>query len=163
MKEDESLPYGWKEPQHKKLRRMETEVEEDDTLDLSDWWPLVEGICRRAGILKRRLVKDKERVLRRMEVLKMEEIIADIPEWWRRAIGEDPLQSPKTITARVACQDQDMLMLRAREASHPSSHLEDSLQQDHQHKDPSNGVISWLGLWAGGGGWRTWGRRREQL
>ena len=70
VKEDESLPYGWKEPQHKKLRRMETEVEEDDTLDLSDWWLLVEGICGRAGILKRTLVKDKERFLRRMEVTK---------------------------------------------------------------------------------------------
>ena len=38
-------------------------------------------------MLKRKLVKDNERVLRRMEVLKVEEIIADIPDWWRRAMS----------------------------------------------------------------------------
>ena len=72
--DDESLPDSWKEPQHKKLRRMETEVEDRNTLDLSDWWPLVEGMCKRAGMLRKKLLMDKERVLRRMQVLETEKI-----------------------------------------------------------------------------------------
>ena len=52
---------------------MQPEVEEDETLDLSAWRTMVEGMYNRAGLLKRKLMKDKERVSRKMKVIKRRE------------------------------------------------------------------------------------------
>jgi hypothetical protein len=60
--------------------------------------------------LKRRLDNDRARVLRRTEVMDIDRILSDSQDWWKIALAwvENPPQSPKTINARVACQDQDM-------------------------------------------------------
>ena len=42
----------------------------------------------------------------------IDRILSDSQDWWKRALAwvevENPPQSPKTITARVSCQDQDI-------------------------------------------------------
>ena len=50
---------------------------EDEAYDLTGWWVRVEGICNRAGKLKKKLDKDRERVLRRMETMRIDELISD--------------------------------------------------------------------------------------
>ena len=76
--EDDTIPEGWKTTApNKKLKKM---LPEDDSLDLNDWWNMVEGGCLRFGILRRRLDEDRARVLRMMEVMDTDRILSDSQE-----------------------------------------------------------------------------------
>ena len=94
-REDETVPEGWKAGQNKRLKRMSLEAE---VWDLADWWTLAEGMCLRAGKLKRRICLDKARVLRMMETYNMDRILSEkhqpggtwpwlglrvTPAWWK--------------------------------------------------------------------------------
>ena len=83
-REDESVPEGWKPGQNKRLRRMSLETE---VWDLAVWWRLAEGMCLRAGKLKRRICLDKARVLRMMETYNMDRILSETPAWWNMAMA----------------------------------------------------------------------------
>ena len=89
--------------------------EEEETLDVSGWWSMAEGMCTIAGNLRNQLEKETARVLRRMEVMEPDGVMSDSQDWWIRALAwagvETPPQSPKTINARVSCQDQDIIQL----------------------------------------------------
>ena len=69
-----------------------------------------------------RLEKDTARVLRMMGI---DKILSDCQDWWKRALAwveiENPPQSPKTINARVFCQDQDIIRT-IQEEDHSSLH-----------------------------------------
>ena len=81
-----------KEPQHRQLV--------EDGMDLGLWWEVSEGMCQRAGRLKKILELDKQRVLRRMETLELDRIISDLPAWWkihdggRELGGRHPIKKP---------------------------------------------------------------------
>ena len=75
---------GWKAGQNKRLRRMSLEAE---VWDLADWWRLAEGMCLRAGKLRRRICLDKARVLRMMETNNMDRILSETPAWWNMVMA----------------------------------------------------------------------------
>ena len=141
--QDDTLPECWKlHTQCKRLKRMPPE--EEEILDMTGWWNMAEGMCLMAGNLRMRLEKDTARVLRRMEGMGIDRILSDSQDWWKRArawVGvENPPQSPKTITARVSCQDQDIIQLEevTGETSDPSIQEEDhSSQDDREVPHPS--------------------------
>ena len=68
----------------KRLRRME----EEEVDGLAGWWQRTEAWSIRAGNLKRRLEKDKERVLRWMEVREEDAVITNISDWLTLAEGQ---------------------------------------------------------------------------
>ena len=77
--EDYTLPEGWKTTApYKRLRRMPPE---DEIMDMAEWWNMAEGMCMRAGILRRRLDKDTARVLKRMNVMNIDRILSDKQDW----------------------------------------------------------------------------------
>ena len=83
-REYETVPEGWKAGQNKRLKRMSLEAE---VWDLADWWTLAEGMCLRAGKLRRRICLDKARVLRMMETYTMDRILSETPAWWNMAMA----------------------------------------------------------------------------
>ena len=92
---------------------------------------MAEEKCQRVETLRRRLDKERDSVLRRMEVMDSDKILSDSQDWWKTALAwiGNPPQSPKTINARVSCQDQDKThpssMKRSSSPTHPTIHLEE--------------------------------------
>ena len=132
--EDETIPDRWKAHTIcKRLKRM-PELEEE-TLDVSGWWRMAEGMCTRAGNLRNQLEKETARVMRRMEVMELDGVMSDSQDWWIRALAwagvDTQPQSPKTINPRVSCQDQDIILHEVlREASDLSTQEEDQSSQE---------------------------------
>ena len=83
--------------------------------EMTEWWNMAEEKFQRVETLRRRLDKERDSVLRRMEVMDSDKILSDSQDWWKTALAwiGNPPQSPKTINARISCQDQDK--------THPSS------------------------------------------
>ena len=66
--------------------------------------------------------------------MELDGVMSDSQDWLIRALAwagvETPPQSPKTLNARVSCQDQDMILHEVlREASDPSIQEEDQSSQ----------------------------------
>ena len=74
--DDETIPDGWKAHTIcKRLKRMPEE--EEETLDVSGWWRMAEGMCTRAGNLRNQLEKETARVLRKTEVMELDGVMSD--------------------------------------------------------------------------------------
>jgi hypothetical protein len=122
--EKNTVSEDWKN-QYKKMKRIEEVVE---VYDLSDWWERTEGICIRAGNLKTRLDRDKNRVLRWMETKVIDEVLKDGPNWWLMTIawaGGDPNQHQVgTMGARYPIKNTPNSRAPG-QASQPPSWMED--------------------------------------
>ena len=63
---------------------MQPEVEEDETLDLSGWWTMVEGMSNRAGMLQKET--DEGKSFKKNGSDKEEGVVAESPDLWWRAL-----------------------------------------------------------------------------
>ena len=64
---------------------------------MSGWWQMAEGMCTRAGNLRKKLDKDIVSDLRRIEVMEEDGILSDIQDWWRRPLSWVGVENPHSL------------------------------------------------------------------